>query len=154
MTSNYVIMSIKVRLDVANNKNIILCNFGSRIKRCFEVIEGARLKTSSTFGCPFYRTFPYFCTRIWKLNPAVLFVSLEVKYVGSIPHKSLYIATTTLYHKGSMGNYNKCKRVTLTWQKAAKSYKTAVLLLNCLISYLNFLTYTKISLWIIYRSSL
>ena len=103
MTSNYVIMSIKVRLDVANNKNIILCNFGSRIKRCFEVIEGARLKTSSTFGCPFYRTFPYFCTRIWKLNPAVLFVSLEVKYVGSIPHKSLYIATTTLYHKGSMG---------------------------------------------------
>ena len=41
MTSNHVIMSIKVRLDVANNKNIILCNFGSRIKRCFEVIEGA-----------------------------------------------------------------------------------------------------------------
>ena len=41
MTSNYVIMSIKVRLDVANSKNIILCNFGSRIKRCFEVIEGA-----------------------------------------------------------------------------------------------------------------
>ena len=41
MTSNYVITSIKVRLDVANTTNIILRNFGSRIKRCFEVIEGA-----------------------------------------------------------------------------------------------------------------
>ena len=41
MTSNYVITSIKVRLDVANTTNIILRTFGSRIKRCFEVIEGA-----------------------------------------------------------------------------------------------------------------
>ena len=38
--SNYVIVSIKLCLDVENNECIIQCNFAGRIISCFEVIEG------------------------------------------------------------------------------------------------------------------
>ena len=38
--SNYVIVSIKLCLDVENNECIILYYFAGRIISCFEVIEG------------------------------------------------------------------------------------------------------------------
>ena len=40
MTSNYVIVPIKLHLDVANDEHIILCNFGDRFVSSFEVMEG------------------------------------------------------------------------------------------------------------------
>ena len=39
MALNYVIVSIKLRLDVGNDKSIILCDFGDLIVRGVEVIE-------------------------------------------------------------------------------------------------------------------
>ena len=42
MTLNYVIMSIKLCLDVENDKGISLYNFGGLILSGFEVIEGER----------------------------------------------------------------------------------------------------------------
>ena len=38
MALNYVIVSIKLRLDVGNDKCIILCDFGDLIVRGVEVI--------------------------------------------------------------------------------------------------------------------
>ena len=40
MALNYVIMSIKLCLDVRNDKGISLCNFGGLILSGFEVMEG------------------------------------------------------------------------------------------------------------------
>ena len=40
MASNYVIMSIKLCLDVGNDKDVSLYNFGGLILSGFEVIEG------------------------------------------------------------------------------------------------------------------
>ena len=40
MASNYIIMSIKLCLDVGNDKDISLYNFGGLILSGFEVIEG------------------------------------------------------------------------------------------------------------------
>ena len=40
MKSNYVIVSIKIRLDLGNDGYIILYNFGDRIMSGFKVIEG------------------------------------------------------------------------------------------------------------------
>ena len=40
MKSNYVIVSIKIRLDLGNDGYIILYNFGDRIMSGFEVKEG------------------------------------------------------------------------------------------------------------------
>ena len=40
MTSNDVIVLIKLRLNVGNDKYIILCNISGRIMNGFEVIEG------------------------------------------------------------------------------------------------------------------
>ena len=40
MTSDYVIVSIKLRPDVANNGYITLCNFGGHRLSGFKVIEG------------------------------------------------------------------------------------------------------------------
>ena len=40
MTSNYVIVPIKLYLDVGNDEHIILCNFGGRFVSSFEVMEG------------------------------------------------------------------------------------------------------------------
>ena len=40
MELNYVIMSIKLCLDVGNDKGISLYNFGGLISSGFEVIEG------------------------------------------------------------------------------------------------------------------
>ena len=40
MTSNYVILLIKLRLNVVNDKYIILCNISGRIMNGFEFIEG------------------------------------------------------------------------------------------------------------------
>ena len=40
MTSNYVIVPIKLHLDVGNDEHIILCNFGDRFVSSFEVMEG------------------------------------------------------------------------------------------------------------------
>ena len=45
MTSNNIIVSIKLCLDVG--KYFILCNFGGRIMRGFKVIEGG-LKSQPT----------------------------------------------------------------------------------------------------------
>ena len=42
MALNYVIVSIKLRLDVGNDKCIILCDFGDLIVRGVEVIEIVR----------------------------------------------------------------------------------------------------------------
>lgn len=42
MALNYVIMSIKLCLDVGNHKGISLYNFGGLILSGFEVIEGER----------------------------------------------------------------------------------------------------------------
>lgn len=39
MKSNYVIVSIKIRLDLGNDGYIILYNFGDRIMSGFKVIE-------------------------------------------------------------------------------------------------------------------
>ena len=39
MTSNYVIVSIKLRLDAGNDKYIILCNFSGCFVRDLEVID-------------------------------------------------------------------------------------------------------------------
>ena len=39
MALNYVIVSIKLRLDVGNDKCTILCDFGDLIVRGVEVIE-------------------------------------------------------------------------------------------------------------------
>ena len=44
MTSNYVIVSIKLYPDAGNGEFIILCNFGGRILSGFESIEGNRSK--------------------------------------------------------------------------------------------------------------
>ena len=40
MTSNYIIVPIKLCLDVGNDKYIILCTFGSRIMSGFEGKHG------------------------------------------------------------------------------------------------------------------
>ena len=40
MTSNYVMVSIKLCLDVGNGEYITLCNCGGCIMSGFEVIEG------------------------------------------------------------------------------------------------------------------
>ena len=40
MKSNYVIVSIKIRLDLGNDGYIILYNFGDRIMSGCKVIEG------------------------------------------------------------------------------------------------------------------
>lgn len=40
MTSNYVIVLIKLRLNVGNDKYIILCNISGLIMNGFEFIEG------------------------------------------------------------------------------------------------------------------
>ena len=40
MTSNYVILLIKLRLNVVNDKYIILSNISGRIMNGFEFIEG------------------------------------------------------------------------------------------------------------------
>ena len=42
MTSNYVIVSIKLYPDAGNGEFIILCNFGGSIMSGFESIEGNR----------------------------------------------------------------------------------------------------------------
>ena len=40
MTSDYVIVSIKLCLGVGNDEYIILCKFGGSIRSAFEFIEG------------------------------------------------------------------------------------------------------------------
>ena len=40
MTSNYIIVPIKLCLDVGNDKYVILCTFGSRIMSRFEGKQG------------------------------------------------------------------------------------------------------------------
>ena len=40
MTSNYVIVPIKLYLDVGNDEHIILFNFGGRFVNSFEVLKG------------------------------------------------------------------------------------------------------------------
>ena len=40
MTSNYIIVPIKLCVDVGNDKYIILCTFGSRIMSGFEGKQG------------------------------------------------------------------------------------------------------------------
>ena len=40
MTSNYVIVPIKLYLDVGNDKHIILFNFGGRFVSSFEIMKG------------------------------------------------------------------------------------------------------------------
>ena len=40
MASDYIIVSVKLCLDVGNNEYIILCNFDGRSIGGFEVIEG------------------------------------------------------------------------------------------------------------------
>ena len=40
MTSDYVIVSIKLCLEVGNDEYIIVCNFGGRRMSGFEVIGG------------------------------------------------------------------------------------------------------------------
>ena len=50
MALNYVIMSIKLCLDVGNDKGISLYNFGGLILSGFEVIEGEGGKGSYVAG--------------------------------------------------------------------------------------------------------
>lgn len=50
MKSNYVIVSIKIRLDLGNDGYIILYNFGDRIMSGLKVIEGGLSESLSVAG--------------------------------------------------------------------------------------------------------
>ena len=50
MKSNYVIVSIKIRLDLGNDGYIILYNFGDRIMSGFKVIEGGPSESLTVAG--------------------------------------------------------------------------------------------------------
>ena len=68
MALNYVIVSIKLRLDVGNDKCIILCDFGDLIVRGVEVIEergGRSLQTEKSpvwieLGTEFVESLPLY----------------------------------------------------------------------------------------------